>query len=361
MVNSLLLVIDHRDTKVRLEGRALRLERPDASPEHIPLGLVGLVVVHGSPLVGCEVWRELAERHIPAVLQPVRGRGPSVWIGAALGNSIELRLAQHRVAANPADAVVIARHFVAGKIQAQLRVVPQLDPQGEAARRLESFQRGSLDRLDMATTTDTLMGIEGAAASAWYNWLGGWLPDRWRFSGRNRRPPRDPVNALLSLGYTLLGGEMLRAVQVGGLDPALGFLHGVVPGRESLVLDLMEPLRPSVDIVVLGLLDELLIPTHFSYSARDGCRLNKDGRALFYRAWAGSRADWPDLLGQTADDRPAMDPHPEPGLAEAAGDEKTSESEMAEPTTSLPALCRRQVERLRSWLRPWLRGENPHG
>jgi hypothetical protein len=69
MNSDLLLVIDHRETSVRMDGRALRIDQPQAPPEHVPLGLVGLVVVHGSPMVSCDVWRALAERNIPAVLQ----------------------------------------------------------------------------------------------------------------------------------------------------------------------------------------------------------------------------------------------------------------------------------------------------
>ena len=94
MTPDLLLVIDHRETTVRMNGRALRIDRPDCPPEQVPLGLLGLVVIHGSPLVGCEVWRELAERNIPAVLQPARGRGQCALIGAALGNTIALRIAR---------------------------------------------------------------------------------------------------------------------------------------------------------------------------------------------------------------------------------------------------------------------------
>jgi len=343
MSNDLLLVIDHRETRVRMNGRALRIDQPDAPPEHVPLGLVGLVVVHGSPMVGCEVWRELAERNIPAVLQPARGRGRSALIGAALGSTIALRTAQHRAAADPSAAIAIARSLVAGKIAAQARLVERLTLEDdETARALRELQAESVDKLHAVASTGSLMGIEGSAAAAWFAWLGGWLPERWRFKGRNRRPPRDPANALLSLGYTLLGGEVLRAVQEQGLDPALGYLHGILPGRESLVLDLMEPLRPSVDCFVIGLLDEVLLPTRFTYSARDGCRLNKGGRAQFYREWAIARSDWPDL-------------------GDSSGVPDDGQAESGESGSSLPALCRRQVEWLRGQLRNYLPGEVADG
>lgn len=350
MTPDLLLVIDHRETQVRMASRALRIDRPESPPEHIPLGLIGLVVIHGSPMVACDVWRELAERNIPAVVQPARGRGQSALIGAALGSTIELRIAQHRAAADPKAAVAIARRLVAAKIEAQSEVRVRLAPAGDPGLALARLQHASVGNADTARTGPSLMGVEGAAAAAWYEWLSGWLPSAWRFAGRNRRPPRDPVNALLSLGYTLLAGEMLRAVQEQGLDPALGYLHSVVPGRESLVLDLMEPLRPTVDLVVIGLLDNVLVPTHFTYSDRDGCRLNKSGRAQFYREWAIARGDWPDL-DAAAPTGPAAEPPPREQAPETPPSNPGTGSA---PPVSLPSLCRRQVDRLRVWLRPYL-------
>lgn len=323
---NLMLVIDHRETQLTLDGHALRLDMPGAKPRHVPLGLLGLVVVYGRALVGCDVWRALAERQIPAVLQPARGRGASAWVGAALGTTIVLRTAQHRAADRPDLRLSIARGLVAAKIAAQVQAAQRLSVPAETAefrQALRQTQHDTLERLPQAQNIAELMGLEGAAAAAWYRWLAAWLPPAWGFHGRNRRPPRDPVNALLSLGYTLLGGDMLGAVQQAGLDPARGFLHGLVPGRESLVLDLIEPLRPSVDVVILGLLDRVLAPADFTHSDEDGCRLDKEARGRFYQAWALARQDWPDLAPERE----------EPQIA------------------SLAQLCRQQTE----WLRPCIK------
>lgn len=93
------------------------------------------------------------------------------------------------------------------------------------------------------------------------------------------------MNALLSLGYTLAGSEVRRAIQMKGLDPAVGFLHSPQPGRESLVLDMLEPLRPEIDWFVLGLLDGTLNLKDFTTNDQDGCLLNKGGRGPFLKAW----------------------------------------------------------------------------
>ena len=331
MSANLLLVVDHRETQLTLDGGALRVATPGVKPRHLPLGLLGLVVVHGRALVGCDVWRALAERQIPAVLQPGRGQGACAWMGAALGASGALRTAQHRAAERADLSLAISRRLVAAKIAAQARAAEQLALTRESDHARSARQLpldAALARIGQANDTAELMGIEGAAAAAWFRWLAAWLPPVWGFQGRNRRPPRDPVNALLSLGYTLLGGDMLAAVQQQGLDPARGLLHELVPGRESLVLDLIEPLRPSVDRVVLGMLDQVLEPQDFTLSPVDGCRLSKEARGRFYQAWAHARQDWPDLQ------------------APSQGPTTPAES------VSLSQLCRRQTEALRHDLKP---------
>ncbi|MDQ7014832.1 MAG: CRISPR-associated endonuclease Cas1 [Gammaproteobacteria bacterium] len=212
----------------------------------------------------------------------------SVYMGSVLGASIAVRVAQHRLVQS--GSVAVAQDLVLAKVQGYRLLLAQL-PDGEGVR--ESL-RQRLDSVPSAEGCSTLMGIEGACGALWWGWLATHLPACWLFSGRNRRPPRDPVNALLSLSYTLLESEVLAEIQRQGFDPALGFLHGIVPGRSSLVFDLMEPLRAGVDAFVLSLLDEVLLPSHFS-GVGEGCRLDKEGRALFYRAWAKARTAWPLL------------------------------------------------------------------
>jgi len=346
MASDLLLILDRRDTLVRLEGRALRVEQPDGVLQRVPLGMLGMVVVHGAPAVTCDVWRELSERGIPAVLVPARGKGGVAWLGSGLSNTIQLRRQQHQRAGDPVATLVIARQLIRMKLRYQRQLATSVAawealPDAPPIQELLTAFDDKLVGLTSAADVSAVMGFEGAAAAAWYSWLTTYLPGTWGFSGRNRRPPRDPVNALLSLSYTLLGGEMHGAVQVAGLDPALGFLHGVVPGRESLVLDLIEPLRPGVDAFVLSLLDRVLTPRHFTNQAEQGCRLNKDGRGLFYRAWAEVRWRWPLPIAPDI----GLSLHPEEvelqtdGVTETVGD------------VSLSTQCRRMIRVLRALLR----------
>jgi len=108
--------------------------------------------------------------------------------------------------------------------------------------------------------------------------------------------PKDPINALMSLTYTMAMGDVHSTVHERGLDPCVGFLHALLPGRESLVLDVLEPLRCGADAFVLQLLDCGIRPKHFTYSAEYGCRLNKEGRQLYFTQWSEWRMEWPYYL-----------------------------------------------------------------
>lgn len=357
MNGDLLLIIDRRQSVVSLEGQAIRVERPDTDPQRIPLGLLGMVVAHGAPFVACDVWRALAERHIPAVLIPTRGRGETAWVGPGLSATVGIRRRQHLSASDETATLAIARRMVAMKIDNQLRVARRLSAPGvielddpTTDREAPLFTR-LLERiagLEAMSSVAAVMGQEGVAAAAWFEAIGQWAPAHWRFSGRNRRPPRDPINALLSLGYTLLAAEVRSAVQEAGLDPSLGFLHGMAPGRDSLVLDLMEPLRPGVDALVLSLLDTELHPSHFYFRDEEGCRLSKEGRALFYPAWARGCIHWPVPIPYDV----ALDFKPTRELqtdtpVETAGDPR------------LRAQCRRMIRVLRALLLPAGEGTDP--
>jgi CRISPR-associated protein Cas1 len=132
---------------------------------------------------------------------------------------------------------------------------------------------------------DSLRGVEGAAQAAYFRAYVTLFPESLGFGGRNRRPPRDPVNACLSLAYTLTHFEAVRAADAAGLDPFLGFFHEIAFERESLACDLMEPVRPSIDAWIWEMFrTRTLRPEHF-HSDKGACLLEKTGRARFYESF----------------------------------------------------------------------------
>ncbi len=285
-MSDLTVILDHKELVVRMESKSIRVDRPGGHPERIPLGMVARVILIGNPMVSCNVWRALAEQNIPAVLLPSRGRGVSAHMGAGLSATITIRIAQHLAAQDDKCSLSIGQWLLDKKLAAQEGVVRKFKNRKSELESICVQIKSCREALQKADSRNSLMGYEGAAASAYFTALAKILPEKWNFHGRNRRPPRDPVNALLSLSYVMTGGEVRRAILQRGLDPALGFLHAPQSGRESLALDILEPLRPEVDLFVLALLDGFLNLKHFTTNDQDGCLLNKKGRSVFFKAWA---------------------------------------------------------------------------
>lgn len=236
-------------------------------------------------MVGSKLLRALAEAQIITVFLPGRGASGSAYLHGELGAPVKAHLQQYACYQHIPTRLRIAHYLVSEKIAAQAKHLEQ--------RNLAVPK--SLHRPEDTNISDlaTLMGIEGAAAAAYFATLAQDIDSIWRFTGRNRRPPRDPVNALLSLSYTLLLANMRHAILGAGLDPLLGFLHQIYPQRESLALDLIEPLRANADAFVLQLLDTFS-PDDFHTHADTGCRLNKHVRGYFYQAWADQCTQWQD-------------------------------------------------------------------
>jgi CRISPR-associated protein Cas1 len=198
-------------------------------------------------------------------------------------------VAQYRLSQDGDFCLRFSRAIVAAKLRAQAAFLAErrdAEPMSRyvltlAGRRLES----AIAAVDEQASLGSLRGLEGSGAAAYFGGFGDLLPERLKFSRRNRRPPKDPVNAMLSLGYTLLHAEAVLALHGAGLDPFVGFYHALDFGRESLACDIVEPLRVEVDRHALMLFrtEKLRLD---DFSQTDGaCLLGKAGRARFYAEW----------------------------------------------------------------------------
>jgi CRISPR-associated protein Cas1 len=209
-----------------------------------------------------------------------------------------LRLAQCRLHDAPAARLRVARDLVRAKIDTQLAAVRHFQRHGAPHAGLV------LGRLSVAGTQcasaaslDSLRGVEGSASAAWFGFFGTLLKAPWRFEKRVRRPPTDPINALLSLGYTWLTTRATARCQADGLETALGCLHDYRPGRPSLACDLIEPLRvPVVDRWVLAICNEgRIAPADFRALPQGAVYLQREsfGKVLLLweEHWSNTRAD----------------------------------------------------------------------
>jgi CRISPR-associated protein Cas1 len=240
------------------------------------------------------VLMKLAEAGVTTVLlSPRIGRRVAIVLGPA-HNDAAVRLAQALRVMDRAWCRDWAHSVVTAKLRRQQRTLDTWlaarpdarKPLTDARRSVAGALASLVDPAAPVPDTAVLRGIEGAAARAHFSGLAAVLPPSLNFTGRNRRPPRDPANACLSLAYTLLHAEAVSAAHAAGLDPLLGFYHRPAFGRESLASDLIEPLRAEVDLWVWTLFRErTLREDHFTLD-KGACLLGKAGRQAFYAAWS---------------------------------------------------------------------------
>jgi CRISP-associated protein Cas1 len=225
-------------------------------------------------------------------------------LGPPLSRNGKLRQAQHRAQQDPARRMALAQACVVGKLH-NMRVLllrygrklqhADLDAAAKLLHRSRKRARAVVPDVDppkdpqhpqAGSTWGTLLGYEGTGSAAYFGVFGLLLKEGWAFPGRKRRPPTDPVNALLSFAYTLLYHQVMSAVETVGLDPYIGFLHGSEYGKPAMALDLMEEMRPVLaDSVVLTVINKgVLTPKDFEENL-GAYRLTDDARRTFLSQW----------------------------------------------------------------------------
>ena len=274
---------------VHLDNQALVITTEDESEKRhttrILLHDISRVVVSGSPNITVPALKSLCRAKIPLALISSRGR----WIGELSGivsNNAERRIAQYRCHISGEAALLrFALPLIATKISNQRHVLRRLSNR-HGRHCIFSLERLSNLRKMLLTARELnhVRGLEGFAAAEYFKALSQFFPPEIPFVERSRRPPKNAANALLSFAYSILGAEVEFSVRLHGLDPAIGFLHSLEPGRASLALDLLEPLRPSVDAFVLSLLNrKIFTEKDFYFSPEDsGTYLTDNSHRKFF-------------------------------------------------------------------------------
>lgn len=286
------LLLDRSQLEIRADGDALALYENGRRSGTIPIKLLERVVIQGSRTqLDSGVLIKLAEAGAATLLMSPRvSRRVAIVLGRA-HNDASIRLAQAKRVTDEAFCLAWARNLVAAKLRRHHRFLSKAGTDRPDMRKPIFDALSTLDRIagqlkiDNMPRLDSLRGFEGSAARAYFQGFAALFPSALQFSGRNRRPPRDPVNACLSLAYTLLHFDAVRMAHIAGLDPLLGFYHRPAFGRESLASDLIEPLRPLADEWIWQQFRSRdLRSDHFNID-KGACVLGKAGRERFYAAW----------------------------------------------------------------------------
>lgn len=258
----------------------------------------------GSVQISTQAVQVLMQSEIPLLYFSMGGWFYGMTQGVGLKN-IMWRREQFRMADDERFCLRLAKNLVAGKIRNQRTLLMRnhVEPPADTLR----FMKAIMGETERADSLSSLLGIEGVAARAYFESFSGMLKVaksreqdvelaiqlptnssllHFDFKKRNRRPPRDPVNALLSLGYSLLSKDLTIACTAVGLDPYLGYYHQPRFGRPALALDLMEPFRPLVvDSAVLTAINQRMVTEKHFLQAGDAVALTPQGRKAFFQAY----------------------------------------------------------------------------
>ncbi len=266
------------DSHVRLDNDTLRLVVGEDTRLRVPLHHLSAVVCFGPVSVSVPLMHRLADDGIALVLLEAGGRFKARLEGATSGNVL-LRRSQHETGVDKAFTLNLARRLVAGKLRNQRHVLlrgareAREDAEQSALIRIAQGIAANQRALPAAAGLDAVRGLEGEAARGYFAALNllvkADLRSQFALDGRSRRPPRDRMNALLSFLYSMWMNDCRSACEAAGLDPQVGYLHALRPGRAALALDLLEEFRPLADRLALTLVNRLQLDTN-SFVEREG-------------------------------------------------------------------------------------------
>lgn len=280
-----ILVVQNNYAGIGLRGGEIVVNLDGDVVSRHPIHQLSSVSLYGAVQVSAQALHALLEENVPVSYFSRAGR----FIGLAHGlpsSGVDARLGQGRMWGMPEKRLLIAAEIIRSKIHNQ-RVV--LMRNGVANERVFKEMARLRDSCGKQQGLSSLRGIEGAAAETYFSHFSTMIKKDapFDFKGRNRRPPRDEVNALLSMAYSMLAKELTGVAYAVGLDPYLGFFHSPRYGRPALALDMMEEFRPLIaDSVVLTMVNRREVGPEDFVATTKGTLLKDSGRRQFWRAWA---------------------------------------------------------------------------
>jgi CRISP-associated protein Cas1 len=288
------LYLNTQGFRVGKSGEVLQVKEKDKTVQEVRIGEVCQVNLLGNVQISTQAVQSLCEAGVPVAYFSMGGFFYGVTTGLNTKNVV-LRRSQFRLADSEWFPLALARSLVSGKIRNQRTMLQRnhIEPRKSALGGMKALA----ERAERAENLESLLGIEGSAARTYFEEFAGMIKPgedgesgadgfTFDFEGRNRRPPRDPVNALLSLAYSMLAKDLTIACQAVGFDPYMGFYHQLRHGRPALALDLMEPFRPLIaDSAVLSAINTRMVTEKDFVRAGQSVALTAAGRKGFFRAY----------------------------------------------------------------------------
>ena len=284
-----------------LDGENIVVLEEQTEIGRVPLHNLQAIITFGYTGASPALMGACAQRNIDLSFMSGNGRFLARISGEVKGN-VTLRKQQYRISDNREESIHIARNFILGKVYNSRWVLERAVRDYAMRLDVENIKKKSLflaqnmGKIRGCESAEELLGLEGEAASVYFSVFDELILQQkevFYFRGRNKRPPLDNVNAMLSFGYSLLAGMCGSALEAVGLDPYVGFFHTDRPGRMSLALDLMEEFRSvMVDRFVLTLINKRIMKEkYFIKKENEAVIMTDEGRKAFLSAWQSKKQE----------------------------------------------------------------------
>lgn len=310
------LYLLEQNSILRKQGeRLLVCQRPPASRRYsavlqsdiildLPCADVEHVMLFGNVQVTTSAMHKLLQHGIELALFSFSGELLG-QLSPVMGKNVELRMRQFECVKNDDFALDMSRRFVQAKIGNALNFLKRYRwnyTEIYSDAELDQITK-ILDKAGSADNIDSLRGLEGAAAAKYFELLSRAFKEPWKFDGRTKRPPLDPVNAILSFGYTIIGSQIQALMDGSGLDPYLGFYHQLDYGRPSLALDMVEEFRhPFVDRLTVNLFNRSVFDANDFYKPpTGGVYMNNSGKKKFFRHFEALLGEASEIVNDEKD------------------------------------------------------------
>jgi CRISPR-associated protein Cas1 len=291
------IILDRRGICLEYATNCLIVRASGEVPRSIPLSKLEQIFCMHNVQLTTQLIGQLHSRKIDLIVLNQRYEHLSYALFADQRKIVERRCKQYLWQQQAELRVPVAVQICQHKFRNMQRSIRACSPQHAL---IEKLDQANQDMNEWTGSEDQLRGIEGNLQRELFAFWRGMLPAGLGFKSRLRRPPPDPVNALLSLTYSLIHSDSVRQAIRYGLDSQLGFYHRTAFGRHSLACDLMEPIRPSVEHWVVELFQSHTLDKRYFTSSGSGCQLGKKGRYIFYKAFEEQRETWTRGAGSAA-------------------------------------------------------------
>lgn len=295
------LYVLSEDSYLSLDGENVVIEKDGRAVARQPMHTIESIVCFSYKGASPALMGACAKRNIDLSFFSPYGVFYGRVAGEPQGN-VNLRQEQYRISDDPDRCCLYARNMIAGKIYNSRWILERATRDHsqrvpvETLKQASAYMSKNIKDVTKCENAEVLRGLEGASSKIYFEQFNHLIltqKEYFIFDGRNRRPPTDPVNALLSFAYTVLANDCAHALSSVGLDPYVGFMHRPRPGRKSLALDLMEEMRSVLaDRFVISCINQKIINEgHFEEQESGAVLLNDDGRRTFFKAWQARKQE----------------------------------------------------------------------